>query len=88
MDVDTTTWTVGFVVGGVVVVIVVAVVLAIIFTANRVRDQVGEIVAALVDARDHTAPLWAVDTTRRVGWDVHHLAQQARHRLERLPGGG
>lgn len=88
MDVDTTTWTVGFVVGGVVVVIVVAVVLAIIFTATRIRDQVGEIVAALVDARDHTAPLWAVDTTRRLGGEVHELAQQARHRLEQRTGGG
>lgn len=88
MDVDTTTWAVGFVVSFVIVVIVVAVVLAIIFTAARIRNQVGEIVAALADARDHTSPLWDVDTTRRVGWDVHQLARQARHRLEQRPGGG
>lgn len=87
MEVDTTTWVVGFVVGAVVVVVVVAVVLAIIVTAARIRDQVGEIVAALADARDHTAPLWAVESTRNVGSDVRDLAQEARHRLQRRTGG-
>lgn len=87
MEVDTTTWVVGFVTGGVVVVVVVAVLLAIIVTATRIRDQVGEIVAALADARDHTASLWAVESTRTVGRDVHDLAQEARHRLEQRTGG-
>lgn len=87
MEVDTTTWTVGFVVGAVVVVIVVAVVVAIIATATRIRDQVHDIIAALVDARTNTAPLWTVETTRNVGSDVLDLARDARHRLERRAGG-
>lgn len=88
MQMDTTTWTVGFVVGAVVVVIVVAVVLAIIATATRIRDQVHDIVAALVEARTHTAPLWTVETTRNVGSDVLDLARDARHRLAQQPRGG
>lgn len=82
MEVDTTTWTVGFVIAGVVVVIVVAVVLAIIALATRIRDQVGDIISALQDAESRTDALWDAQTTLRVGHEIHDLAQQARHQLE------
>lgn len=82
MEVDTTTWTVGFAIAGLVVVVVVAVVLGIIALATRIRDQVGNIVAALQDAEARTDALWDVQTTLHVGHEIHDLAQQARHQLE------
>lgn len=88
MNVDVTTWTVGFIVGGVVAIVVVVVVLAITATARRIRNQVQEIVDALAEARTNTAPLWAVETTRHVAADVVDLARDLRHRLERRGVGG
>lgn len=81
MEVDTTTWIVGFAIGGVVVVIVVAVVLAITSYAARIRDQVGLIVAALGEAEANTDPLWDVMDTNHVGQDIVLAAEQARSRL-------
>lgn len=81
MEVDTTTWIVGFAIGGVVVVVVVAVVLAITFYATRIRDQVAEIVSALQEAETNTAPLWNV---MEVGYRTKELrrgAEEARRRL-------
>lgn len=82
MEVDTTTWTVGFIVAGVIVAIVVAVVLAIIAFATRIRNQVHDIIAALREARSNTDALWEVHTTIRTGHEVLDLAVQARHELE------
>lgn len=83
MDVDTTTWTIGFVVAGIVVVIVVAVVVAIIATATRIRDQVHRVHALLEVARSNTAPLWQVEATNTAVVDIHRMAQHARGALER-----
>jgi hypothetical protein len=82
MEVDTTTWTVGFVIAGVVVVVVVAVVLGIIAFATRIRNQVRHIIAALRDAESNTDALWEAHTTVRTGHEVLDLAVQARHQLE------
>lgn len=83
MQVDATTWTVGFVIAAVIVVVVVAVVLAINVTAARVRDRVQDIVAALEDARSHTAALWQLETTDNVSRDVLELSQDVGELLER-----
>jgi hypothetical protein len=82
MEVDTTSWTVGFIIAGLIVVVVAAVVLAIITLATRIRDQVIDIVAALHDAEANTAALWQTHTTVRVGHEIFDLVQRARHRLE------
>lgn len=83
MQVDTMTWTLGFVIGGVVVLVVVAVVVAIIATATRIRDQVHAIIAALETTRANTAPLWQMETTTNTSAAILDLATDARHRLER-----
>jgi hypothetical protein len=85
MPIDTTSWTIGFVVAAVVVVVVAVVVLAIIALATRIRNQVGEIIAALGDAERGSAPLWEAHTTVRVGHELFDLAQQARQRLGGRP---
>ncbi|MBW3664710.1 MAG: hypothetical protein KY469_16550 [Actinobacteria bacterium] len=83
MEVDTTTWIVGFAIGGAVVVIVVAVVLAITFYATRIRDQVAEIVSALQHAETNTAPLWNV---MEVGYRTKELRRGAEEVRRRLGG--
>lgn len=81
MEVDTTTWIVGFAIGGVVVVIVVAVVLAITAYAKRIRDQVGQIVEALTEAEANTDPLWNVMDTNHAAQDILLAAEQSRSKL-------
>lgn len=81
MEVDTTTWVVGFAIAGVVVVIVVAVVLAITMYATRIRDQVGQIIEALTEAESNTDPLWNLMDTNHVCQDIVLAAEQARSRL-------
>lgn len=81
MEIDTTTWTVGFAIGGLVVVVVVAVVLAITAYATRIRDQVGSIIAALTEAEANTDPLWNVMDTNHAAQDILLAAQQARSKL-------
>lgn len=81
MEVDSTTWIVGFVVAGVVVVIVVAVVLAITFYATKIRDQVAEVVSALQAAEANTAPLWDVMEVGYRTKEVRRGAEEVRQRL-------
>lgn len=81
MEIDTTTWIVGFAIGAVVVVIVVAVVLAITAYATRIRDQVGLIVEALSDAETNTDPLWNVMDTNRAARDILLAAERTRSKL-------
>lgn len=82
MEVDATSWTIAFVIGGVVVVVVAAVVLAITALATRIRDQVGDIVAALREAETNTDALWQTHTTVRCSDEIFDLAHEARRRLE------
>jgi hypothetical protein len=55
-----TGWTIGYVIGGVIVLLVVALLLLMIRGANRAAVKAESVVAALVDVRDNTEPLWAV----------------------------
>ena len=88
MQVDTMTWTIGFIIGGIVIAVVVAVVVAIIATAARIRDQVHDVIAALEATRANTAPLWQMETTTNVSAAIVDLAQDAGNRLERQRPGG
>lgn len=81
MDVDSTTWIVGFAIAGAVVVIVVSVLLAITAYASRIRDQVAEVVAALRTAESNTAPLWDVMEAGYLTQEVRRGAEAARQRL-------
>lgn len=83
MDVDTTTWTIGFVVAGVVVLVVVAVVMAIIATATRVRNQVRQVDGLLEMARSNTSALWQVEATNAAAVDIRRMAERARAELQR-----
>lgn len=83
MEVDTTTWTIGFVVAGVVVVVVVAVVVAIIATATRIRDQVRQVESLLASTRSNTAALWNVEATNATAAEIQGMAEHARAVLER-----
>lgn len=83
MEVDSTTWIVGFAIASVVVVIVVSVVLAITAYATRIRDQVAEIVSGLRAAEINTAPLWNVMEAGYLAREVRRGAEEARRRLAR-----
>ena len=60
-----TGWVIGYVIGGVIVALVVVLLLLMIRGASRAADKAGEILAALEQSRDNTAPLWAVDDVNR-----------------------
>lgn len=77
-----TGWVVGFAIGGVVVVLVVALLLLMIRGAVRVRGKAEAILAALVEARDNTAPLWDVQTTNAVADRIVAAAAATRVALE------
>lgn len=83
MQVNETSWIVGFVVGGVVVLVVVAVVLTIIKLATDIRDAAVRIIGDLERAEAATAPLWQVDTTRQVAIDTLAAARRAGDALPR-----
>lgn len=57
---DLNGWYVGFVVASVVIVIVVALVGWILSLANRISGQVNDIVVAIAEIKETTAPLPAV----------------------------
>lgn len=61
----TTGWFIGYVVGTAVVAIVAVLAIILIVQARKIGDQAEDILAALEGARDHTAPLWAVDAVNR-----------------------
>ena len=56
-----TGWLIGYVIGGVLVVVVVVLLLLMIRGANRAAQTAEAILEALLEGRDNTAPLWAVN---------------------------
>lgn len=68
-----TEWTIGYVIGGVIVLLVVALLLLMIRGASRAAVKAESVFAALVDVRDNTEPLWAIN-------DVNNA-------IERITGG-
>jgi hypothetical protein len=56
-----TGWLIGYVIGGVLVAVVVVLLLLMIRGANRAAVKAEAILDALIESRDNTAPLWAVN---------------------------
>ena len=56
-----TGWLIGYVVGGVLVAVVVVLLLLMIRGARRAAVKAEAILDALVESRDNTEPLWAVN---------------------------
>ncbi len=78
-------WILGYVIGAVVVVIVVAVLLLMIVEARRTAAKAEAILAGLEEARDGTAPLWALHGTVATAERIVAAAASARTSL--TPGG-
>ena len=56
-----TGWVIGYVIGGVLILAVVVLLLLMIRGAHGAAVKAEAILAALVESRDNTAPLWAVN---------------------------
>ncbi len=78
-------WILGYLLGLVVVGVVVAVLLLMIRGARRTAVKVEAIVAGLEEARDGTAPLWALHGTVATAERIVAAASSARTSL--TPGG-
>lgn len=74
-------WILGYVIGAVVVIVVVVVLLLMLRGAQRTAEKAEAILAALHDARDGTAPLWAVHTTVVTAERIVDAAAGAREAL-------
>lgn len=79
--VSATQWAIGWTVAGAVVLVVVLLVGTVIVLAARIRTQLLAIHAALVETRDETAALWAVETTNHVAGEILAAAREARAAL-------
>lgn len=73
-----TWWVIGWIIGAAVVVVAALLLLAIIALARRVVRQAREITAALVGARDNTAPLFDVTRTNLALDRIQRGVRQAR----------
>lgn len=74
-------WLIGWAIGAVVVALVVLLLVLMIVLASRVGDKADDILAALEEARDNTAPLWRVATTNQVAARVVDAAAATREAL-------
>lgn len=80
-----TGWIIGYTVGAVVIALVVVLLLLMIRGAQRAGVKAEAVLAALVQARDNTEPLWAVSdvngaverVTAGAGVVREHLASKA-----------
>ncbi len=75
-------WVVGYAIGVTIVVVVVVLLLLLIIGARRIAGKAEEILAALHDARDNTAGLWAVADTNAAAERIVAAAATARGALE------
>ena len=75
-------WTIGFAVAALVVVIVVVLLLLMIVGARNVAAKAEDILAALIEARDNTQPLWDVSATNATASRIVAAATTARETLE------
>ncbi len=78
-------WILGYLIGLVVVVVVVAVLLLMIVEARRTAAKAEAVLAGLEEARDGTAPLWALHGTVATAERIVAAAASARTSL--TPGG-
>lgn len=76
-----TGWVIGWGVGAVVVLLVVVLLVLMIRGAARAAGKAEAIVAALHDARDHTAGLWRVEATNQTAERIVAAATRAREAL-------
>ena len=74
-------WILGYVIGGGVVIVVVAVLLLMIVEARRAAAKAEAVLAALKEARDGTAPLWALHGTVATAERIVAAAASARTSL-------
>ena len=74
-------WVIGYIAGGAVVVVVALVLVMMIAEARRAADKAEAILAALVQARDGTAALWALQDTRAAAGRIVVAAATARRLL-------
>ena len=74
-------WVIGYITGGAVVVVVALVLIVMIVSARRAAGRAEAILEALVEARDRTAALWALQDTRVTAGRIVAAAAAARRGL-------
>lgn len=71
-------WLIGWAIGAVVVALVVVLLGLMILLASRAGDKAEDILTALEEACDNTAPLWRIATTNEVAARVVDAAAATR----------
>jgi hypothetical protein len=74
-------WLIGWAIGAVVVALVAVLLVLMIVLASRAGDKAEDILSALEEARDNTAPLWRVAATNEVATRVVDAAAATRTAL-------
>lgn len=74
-------WIIGYIAGGAVVLVVALVLLIMILSAHHAAVRAEAILKALVDARDHTNALWALQHTKTTAGQIVAAAAAARQGL-------
>lgn len=74
-------WIIGYIVGAVVVGVVVLVLVMMIAGARRAAGKAEAVLAALREARDGTAALWALQDTKIAAGRIVAAAAAARQAL-------
>lgn len=77
-----TGWIIGYGIGVAIVLVVVLLLLLLIIGATQIARKAEDILAALHDARDNTAGLWAVADTNATASRILAAAAKARGALE------
>ncbi len=77
-----TGWIIGYAIGLPIILVVVVLILLLIWSAIQIATRAEEILAALYDARDNSAGLWALADTNATASRIVAAAAAARGALE------
>lgn len=80
-EVPLNSWIIGYIAGGAVVLVVALVLIVMIMSAHHAAVRAESILKALVNARDHTNALWALQHTKATAGRIVAAAASARQGL-------
>jgi hypothetical protein len=79
-------WTLWFVVGGAVVVVAASLLVAILLVARGIERDAGRALAAAVDVRARTQPIWLLGTALDLSREVRNRVEAIEEKAGALAG--